>query len=343
MIKEYFELCLDDEILNLIVNETNRYTSQKNRNLTVDKHEIKCVIDIIFLSESLTPARRRLYWENARDTHYDLDTNAMRRDKFEAIFTNFHLADNNCLYEEDKFAKLRPLIKLLDQKFQRHSPNEEFYSFDESMCECGRHECKQFLRGKPIRIGFIIWCGTTPLGYLIWFDPYQGKSASSRPHDCKLGLEGNLVTHFADVLSGCGTKFFHLCYDNVFKSVKLVTLLKDKLVKATGTIRENRTEKCLLTLNDALKKQEHEKFDFKTDTKNYVLVCNWNHNSVVNLCSNAAVVHPISKASRYASSENKWVQIHQPFLIKLYNEHMGGVDKMDQIVSKYRIAMRGKK
>ena len=92
----------------------------------------------------------------------------MRRDKFEAVFTNFHLADNNCSDKEDKFAKLRPLIKLLNQKFQRRSPNEELYSFDESICEYyGHHECKQFLRGKPIRFGFKIWCGATLLGYLI--------------------------------------------------------------------------------------------------------------------------------------------------------------------------------
>ena len=74
----------------------------------------------------------------------------MRRDKFEAIFINFYLAGNICLDEENKFAKLRPLKKLLNQKFQCHSPNEEFYSFDESMCEYyGRYGCKQFLRGKP--------------------------------------------------------------------------------------------------------------------------------------------------------------------------------------------------
>ena len=108
---------------------------KKNRNLTVDDHEIECFIGILFLSGYLAPARQRLYWENSSDTHHDLDTNAMRKDKFEAIFTNFYLADNDCLDEEDKFAKLRPLIKLLNQKFQRHLPNEEFYSFDKSMCE----------------------------------------------------------------------------------------------------------------------------------------------------------------------------------------------------------------
>ena len=131
--------------MNLIVHETNWYASPKNRNLTIDKHEKKCFIGILFLSGYLAPARRRLNRENASDTHHDLVTNAMRRDKFEAIFSNFYLADNNCLDKENKLAKLRPLslMQLLNQKFQRYSPNEEFYSFDESMRKYyGRHGCK---------------------------------------------------------------------------------------------------------------------------------------------------------------------------------------------------------
>ena len=206
----YFELFFDDEIFNLIVEETNRYASEKNRSLIVDKNDIKCFIEILVLSGYLAPARRRLFWENATDTHHALVANAMRRDKFGAIFANFHLANNNnCLDDKDKFAQVRPLIKLLNKKFQQYAPNEEFYSFDESICEYyGRHRCKQFLRGKPIRFGFKIWCGTTPLGYLVWFDPYQGKVDSSRTQENNLGLGGNLVTKFAYVLASLGRKFF---------------------------------------------------------------------------------------------------------------------------------------
>ena len=94
-----------------------------------------------------------------------------------------------------------------------------------------------------------------------------------------LGLVGNLVSNFADVLAGCGRRFFHLCYDNFFNSIKLITTLKKKLVKATGTIRDNRSEKCLLVVNNILKKQERGNFNFKTDTKNGILVCKWNDNS----------------------------------------------------------------
>ena len=35
--KGYFELFFDDEIFNLIVEETNRYASEKNQSLIVDK------------------------------------------------------------------------------------------------------------------------------------------------------------------------------------------------------------------------------------------------------------------------------------------------------------------
>ena len=48
--KGYFELFFDDEIFNLIVEETNRYASEKNRSLIVDKNDIKCFIGILVLS-----------------------------------------------------------------------------------------------------------------------------------------------------------------------------------------------------------------------------------------------------------------------------------------------------
>ena len=120
-------------------------------------------------------------------------------------------------------------------------------------------------------------------------------------------------------------------------------MLKAKFVKATGTICENRIEKCPLISNDALKKQGRGNYDFKTDTNHSVIVCKWNDNSVVNLCSNVAGVHPISNASRHSFSEKKRVQIEQLYLVKLYNENTGGVDRMDQNILNYRIAMRGKK
>ncbi|KAK9743948.1 Transposase IS4 [Popillia japonica] len=46
---------------------------------------------------------------------------------------------------------------------------------------CGRHECKQFIHGKPIRYGNKLWVGTTKLDYINWFEPYKGALTNMDP------------------------------------------------------------------------------------------------------------------------------------------------------------------
>lgn len=122
-----------------------------------------------------------------------------------------------------------------------------------------------------------------------------------------------------------------------------MTALKGITVKATGTVRDNRIEKCPLVKTEEMKKKDRGVYDYKVDTKNEVFLCRWNDNSVVTVCSNAVGIEPISMVSRFSAKEKKRIQVQQPYLIKVYNENMGGVDRMDQNMSKYRVAVRGKK
>ena len=121
-----------------------------------------------------------------------------------------------------------------------------------------------------------------------------------------------------------------------------ITELKDMSIKATRTVWGNQIEKCPLESEDVMKKKEAGAFDFRVDAKNEVFVCRWNDNNVVNMCSNAVGIEPISMAAHYSAKEKKKIQIKQPYRVKVYDEHMGGVDRMDHNVSKYRIAIRGK-
>jgi len=50
-------------------------------------------------------------WEKSPDTHNDLVSGAMQRNRFEQIFSYIHFCDNSKLDEHDKFSKIRPLIK----------------------------------------------------------------------------------------------------------------------------------------------------------------------------------------------------------------------------------------
>ena len=70
----------------------------------------------------------------------------------------------------DHMGKLRPMMDHLQDAFRKAYIPETHLSFDESMVAYyGRHACKQFIRGKPIRFGFKNFCRCTPLGYLIAF------------------------------------------------------------------------------------------------------------------------------------------------------------------------------
>ena len=176
---------------------------------------------------------------------------------------------------------------------------------------------------------------------MVWFDPFQRKT----PHHqwrSSFGIGGDLVSSFTDVLQSQEQKEFHSCFDNFFTSVKLVSALKKKSIKATAIIRKCRTEKCPLVASNDMKKLPRGSYDYKTDPENEMIVCKWNENSVVSFCSNAVGKQPISSASRYSSAARKRVRIQQPLLVKIYNEHMRSVDRMNQNFTKYLVIIRKK-
>ncbi len=80
----------------------------------------------------------------------------MPRDRFDEIIKFFHAADNTKLPKYNKYAKVRPLLRILNDNFLKYG--EVFgpgnVSIDESMIPYfGRYPAKQFILGKPVRWG----------------------------------------------------------------------------------------------------------------------------------------------------------------------------------------------
>lgn len=270
----------------------------------------------------------------------------MSRDRFNFIMSHIHCCNNiEVVSSVVKFSKLRPLFDLLNKNYLAMAPIEENYSIDEAMVPYyGGHSCKQFIRGKPIRWGYKLWVGATRLGYVLWFDPYQGHAGAIPPAYKQFGLGWSVIMRFADVLQSQHPNLpFHLFFDNFFSSIPLFHELSNRGLKGTGTIRENRTSKCPLPSNSEFKKTERGTFQSKSSSTENILVCKWNDNSVVTVASNVDTVEPVHKAKRFSQQTKKYVQIDQPAIIKKYNENMGGVDRSDQNIGLYRTSMRGKK
>lgn len=255
---QIFEKIIDREFFELIINETTRYATQNNvKDFQITIDELKVFFAILFLSGYNQVPSKRSYWESAADLRNELVVGAMRRNRFLEICRFIHFADNTKISTSDKMWKLRPLISLLQNRFISLFVPEENLDYDECMVTYfGRHSCKQFIRGKPIRFGYKIWCLNTSSGYLVNFDIYQGRNPRGNcVYEEKFGKCAAPMIQMLDELPENKSLPFKIYFDNLFTNMNLLIYLKEKGYGASGTFRENRIPKdCPLKNSKEMKK-----------------------------------------------------------------------------------------
>ncbi|KAK9754379.1 Transposase IS4 [Popillia japonica] len=320
---ELFSLFFDDEILDMIVNESNRYANQKNHHTKIEKSEIKAFIGVLLLSGYMHVPRRRMFWEYERDSHNLLVSEAISRNTFEYVLSHFHLTDNTKIETSDKFAKVRPLFQHLNKKYLEHSLCEEMHSVDEAMVPYfGRHGCKQFIHGKPIRYGYKLW----------WFEPYQGASTNISTKYSGYGVGPAVVLEYADVLKKKWPNVqMHLFFDNFFSTLPLLELLSNNNLRGTGTIRENRIPASPLMDSKRMKKQPRGSYDYRKVDGENIIVVKWHDNSIVTVCSNSAGVNPVHSVKRFSQKEKK---NNSDVLDRTYKHTLCYFSAEDEIINK---------
>jgi len=176
---------------------------------------------------------------------------------------------------------------MLNERFVQNWPAEQDVLIDESMVPYyGRHSSKQFIRGKPIRFGFKMWCLNSRFGYLIQCEPYQLSSGSFNPD---LGLGGSVVRNLVTKLP-TGLPY-RLYVDNFFTSPRLLDYMKAMNISVTGTVQANRMEKCPLIEADQLKKDVRGTYDYRLDRNSGMLAVRWNDNNVMTVVSTALALN----------------------------------------------------
>lgn len=79
-------------------------------------------------------------------------------------------------------------------------------------------------------------------------------------------------------------------------------------------------------------------FEITTDhPNNNIGLLKWYDNKPVHLGSNFVTSGELDIVRRWSKKEKEYVNIERPEIVRVYNQSMGGVDKMDQMVSYYRI------
>ncbi|XP_045477491.1 piggyBac transposable element-derived protein 3-like [Harmonia axyridis] len=343
---DLFELFFDDDIVRMLVEESNKYALFLNHpDPKIESDEMKCFIGILILTGYNSLPGKCFYWDSESDMGNQLVKEAMRRDRFRQIMRFLHCADNTKPNYKDKMWKLRPLIEKLQKNYLKYFKPTENMSYDECMVKYyGRHSCKQFIRGKPIRFGYKVWSLNAENGYLINFDIYQGSNPKSvTEYDNKFGKATSPLLIMLDSLPDRNLRY-QIYTDNLFTSFNLLTELKQRGYGVTGTVRENRVPKdCPITSKLDMKKKKRGSIESKISKDEGVILVRWTDNAPVTMASTSYGIEPTSLVKRYSQSEKKIIQIPQPRLINAYNKYMGGTDRMDEDIARHRIGIRSKK
>nr|CAI5834682.1 unnamed protein product [Callosobruchus analis] len=287
---EIFFMFMDDEVIDLILDFSIKYAQDNNRHeFSLSKNELLNFIGILLFSGYHTLPHIQHYWSTEEDKGIDLVKKCMSRNRFQSIKQNLHLSDNSILDKNDKFAKVRPFFDVINKKNLQFGMFSFNLSIDEQMVPYfGRHSCKMFIKGKPVRFGFKLWCLCSSDGYLFYSIPYGG--AQNQTHS-NLGLGGDVVMSLLSVVKKPVNH--QIFFDNFFSSFKLFVHLKNNGYFATGTIRENRTNKCPMENCKSFAKKKRGTYLSTYESESKVCIVRWQDNSVVTVASNVYNVDPV--------------------------------------------------
>lgn len=274
---QLWEMFIDDEVLELLVTSTNEYATINNcPSFSTSKSEMKIFLGVLYITGYHNLPQTNSYWSNKESLGCALIKDCISRDRFKKIKQFFHVCDNTALDTQNKFAKVAPLNDLLNKKFLQFGIFAHNLSIDEQMIAYyGRHSCKMFIKGKPIRFGYKYWCLSSSEGYLYQFIPYAGASVHESPG---FGLGERVVL---SLMSHLEDRAKHtVTFDNFFTSHKLMARLSNDGIFALGTVRDNRTNHAPLIDIKEMKKKPRGSSDFCFDKNNSVIAVRWNDNAV---------------------------------------------------------------
>ncbi|KAK3755676.1 hypothetical protein QZH41_000647 [Actinostola sp. cb2023] len=338
----FFNQVFPDDLIDLIVRETNLNAQQKQQKSgIVDKDwsamnndDIKAYLAIRFIQGIKSLPSERHYWSNHDILGVKKVKNIMPRNRYCKINTYLHFNDSTTALprehdDHDKLHHIRPLITRLSDIFlAQYMPNRE-NAIDEGLVKFkGRLGFKQYMPMKPIKRGIKVWMRADSISHFVCqFQVYTGRPRGGAEH----GLGERVVKDLSrELVDG----HYHLYFDNFFSSYHLMKSLLDDGIYATATTRPNRKEFPL-----PLKQVKLRQGESITLQKNGVTACSWQDKRKVNFLTTNC--QPTGQETVQRRQRNgTTTQVNAPPCVASYNKFMGGVDYADQKRGDYKIPIK---
>ena len=122
-----------NELLEIIVTQTNRYAIQKGCNFETKEDEMEVFLGIYFIMGINKLPSLEYYWLTGKCIGNEKIQNDTKRTRFQSILENLQFSNNDNDDKTDKSYKIHPVIKDLNKVFAESLPNSSFQSFDEQV------------------------------------------------------------------------------------------------------------------------------------------------------------------------------------------------------------------
>uniref|UniRef100_A0A3Q4MXL3 PiggyBac transposable element-derived protein domain-containing protein n=1 Tax=Neolamprologus brichardi TaxID=32507 RepID=A0A3Q4MXL3_NEOBR len=306
---QYFRKFFSEDILEVIVEESNLYAIQwdPNKPLNLTTNELEQFLGtVVYMSLFGLPATS-MFWNKATRVSKVADTMTLNR--WEAIKKFLHINNNEGQEQDDPLYKIHPLKLTID---------EQMVPFK------GRNRLKQDLPSKPKKWGYKILILTGSDGIPYNLEVYTGR-VNQPPELPDVGASGNVVLRLAQPIPK--EENYKLFFDNWFTSVPLVVTLNEQGIGCTGNVRGNRLPGVNLKSDADLKRAGRGAFEEKIAMvrETTLHVVKWYDNRSVTLLSDHIGANPVTEVERWGRKQKKHITVQCPAVVQEYNKNMGGV------------------
>ncbi|XP_046399949.1 uncharacterized protein LOC124166462 [Ischnura elegans] len=214
-------------------------------------------------------------------------------------------------------------------------------SLDEQMVPfSGRCLFRQYVPSKPNPLGLKCFVLAASDGLVLDFHMYTGKGTVPENDLKEMGLGSSVVKLLTQSVPQDGR---HCVYtDRFFTSIKSIKYLRKNNIFQVGTVMRNRIGPVINKLNSD-KNLKRGEWDELVEESDSTCLVKWKDNKCVLMLSSCAGSQPLSTCKRWSKEEKKKIEVPQPYVVKIYNEKMGGVDLCDRFMSYYRCNVRTRK
>ncbi|XP_065642334.1 piggyBac transposable element-derived protein 2-like [Hydra vulgaris] len=297
---QYFKYFFTDELLQLIVENTNLYSTQKSgKCINTALDEISMLIGMQMLMGLVKLPAYSSFWSTS--LRYPLIADNMPRNRYKLLRQNLHFVDNTTFLEDSgKLFKIAPVIELIRKQCISLEP-ERFHAIDEQIIpsKTKYSKIRQYNPKKPCKWGFKNMVRAGRSGMMYDFYLYAGKESTIPAEYSHLSVSAQSVAYLCMELPKHEDKV--VFFDNWFSTLDLIQYLKGIGIKGAGTFRPNRLHGCPVIPSKELKKKDRGSLDYRIDKNSALIVVKWLDNSIVHLVSNCFGIAPLSTIYRWCS------------------------------------------